>query len=185
MHLTRQVAGKARRHEQPGAGPHPCAGRHWHGGESDHRDRPANSHRHHAPRENTDGKQETGEPGRFAGPARAGGALLPPLLPPPLPPTSVRPGPRMTSPALAQVPVLVDNRPGPSAVTRTLDAELLDRATRDDYQQWLSTALAAGGCARPIRLRGTARDIDPATGEVVRGLDTEDLPDKAIYLPCG
>jgi hypothetical protein len=91
----------------------------------------------------------------------------------------------MTSPALAQVPVLVDDRPGPSAGTRTLDAELLDRATRDDYQQWLSTALAAGGCVRPIRLRGTVRDIDSATGEVIRGLDTADLPDKAIYLPCG
>jgi hypothetical protein len=91
----------------------------------------------------------------------------------------------MTSPALAQVPVLVDDRPRPCAGTRTLDAELLDRATRDDYQQWLSTALAAGGCVRPIRLRGTARDIDPITGEVIRDLDTEDLPDKAIYLPCG
>jgi len=91
----------------------------------------------------------------------------------------------MSSPALAQVPVLVDDRPGPSAGTRTLDAELLDRATRDDYQQWLSTAQAASGCVRPIRLRGTARDIDSGTGEVIRGLDTEDLPDKAIYVPCG
>jgi hypothetical protein len=91
----------------------------------------------------------------------------------------------MTSPALAQVPVLVDDRPGPNAGTRTLDAELLDRAIRDDYQRWLSTALAAGGCIRPIRLRGTVRDIDAATGEVIRGLDTGDLPDRAIYLPCG
>jgi hypothetical protein len=91
----------------------------------------------------------------------------------------------MSSPALAQVPVLVDDRPGPSAGTRTLDAELLDRVTRDDYQQWLSTAQAASGCVRPIRLRGTARDIDSATGEVIRSLDTEDLPDKAIYVPCG
>jgi hypothetical protein len=89
----------------------------------------------------------------------------------------------MTSPALAQAPVLVDDRPG--SATQTLDVELLERATRDDYQQWLSTALAAGGCVRPIRLRGTARDIDAATGEVIRGLDTDDLPDKAIYLPCG
>jgi hypothetical protein len=86
---------------------------------------------------------------------------------------------------LAQIPVLVDDRPGSSAGTRTLDAELLERASRDDYQQWLSTALAASGCIRPIRLRGTARDIDAVTGEVVRGLDTDDLPDKAIYLPCG
>ena len=130
MYLTRQVASKAQQPgEQPGAGPHPRAGRHWHGGGSDHRDRSANSHRHHAPRENTDGKQETGEPGRFAVPAQAGGALFPPFLPSPLPPASVRRGARMTSPALAQVPVLVDDRPGPSAATRTLDAELLDRAT--------------------------------------------------------
>ena len=91
----------------------------------------------------------------------------------------------MSSPALALAPVLVDDRPGPGASTRTLDAELLDRATRDDYQQWLGTALAAGGCVRPIRLRGTVRDIDAATGEILHDLDTEDLPDKAIYLPCG
>jgi hypothetical protein len=89
----------------------------------------------------------------------------------------------MTSPALAQAPVLVDDRPG--AATRTLDAELLERASGDDYQQWLSTALTADGCVRPIRLRGTARDIDATTGEVIHDLDTDDLPDKAIYLPCG
>ena len=46
-------------------------------------------------------------------------------------------------------------------------------------------ALAAGGCVRPIRLRGTVRDIDAATGEILHDLDTEDTPDKAIYLPCG
>jgi hypothetical protein len=91
----------------------------------------------------------------------------------------------MSTPALAQAPVLVDGPPRPGAATRTLDAELLDRAARDDYQQWLSTALAADGCIRPIRLRGTARDIDTATGEVIHELDTEDLPDKTIYLPCG
>jgi hypothetical protein len=71
----------------------------------------------------------------------------------------------MTSPALAQIPVLVDDRTGAGVATSGLDAELLDRATRDDYDRWLSTALAAGGCVRPIRLRGTVRDIDPATGE--------------------
>jgi hypothetical protein len=91
----------------------------------------------------------------------------------------------MTSPALAQVPVLVDDRSGVGVATPGLDAELFDRVTRDDYDRWLSTALAAGGCVRPIRLRGTVRDIDTATGEVMRGLDTDDLPDKAIYLPCG
>ena len=74
---------------------------------------------------------------------------------------------------------------GTGASTRTLDDELLDRAARDDYHQWLPAPPAAGGCVRPIRLRGTIRDIDPATGEVLRTLDTEDLPDKVIYLPCG
>jgi hypothetical protein len=82
-------------------------------------------------------------------------------------------------------PVLVDGRPRPGTGTRTLDAELLGRATRDDYQQWLSTALAAGGCVRPVRLRGTLRHIDTATGEVLDNLDTSNLPDKAIYVPCG
>src|SRR5262245_8671652 len=40
-----------------------------------------------------------------------------------------------------------------------------------------------GGCVRPIRLRGTIRNIDVETGEVLSGLDTEDAPDKVIYLP--
>ena len=74
---------------------------------------------------------------------------------------------------------------GRARATQTLDAELLERASRDDYQRWLGTALAAGGCVRPIRLRGTVRDIDATTGEILHDLDTEDLPDKAIYLPCG
>ena len=91
----------------------------------------------------------------------------------------------MSSPALALGPVLIDDRNRPGAGTRTLDDELLDRATRGDYQQWLGTALAAGGCVRPVRLRGTIRDIDTGTGELIRDLDTGDLPDKAIYVPCG
>jgi hypothetical protein len=37
------------------------------------------SHRHHAPRENTDGKQESGEVGRFAGPLGWPGASRFPL----------------------------------------------------------------------------------------------------------
>ena len=73
----------------------------------------------------------------------------------------------MSAPALALIPVLADPGTGTGASTRTLDDELLDRATRDDYQQWLGTAMAAGGCVRPIRLHGTIRDIDPATGEIL------------------
>ena len=86
----------------------------------------------------------------------------------------------MSVPALAAAPTLIDG-----AGATTLDAELLERATRDDYHEWLSRAKAAGGCLRPIRLRGTVRTIDADTGEVLSALDTEDVPDKVIYLPCG
>jgi len=91
----------------------------------------------------------------------------------------------MSDPALTLIPVLTDLSTGTGASTRTLHDELLDRAAHDDYQQWLTGTLAAGGCVRPIRLRGTIRDIDPATGEVVHALDTADTPDGVIYLPCG
>jgi hypothetical protein len=90
----------------------------------------------------------------------------------------------LTAPALALAPALIDS-PGTQPAAHSLDAELLARAARDDYDQWLSAAMAAGGCVRPIRLRGTVRDIDPATGEIVFAQDTKDMPDEVIYLPCG
>ena len=91
----------------------------------------------------------------------------------------------MTSSALALAAVLVDNRPGTRASNGSPSAEVLERASRDDYDRWLTTALGAGGCVRPIRLRGTVREVDTATGEVLGGLDTDELPDKTIYVPCG
>jgi RNA polymerase subunit RPABC4/transcription elongation factor Spt4 len=91
----------------------------------------------------------------------------------------------MSDPALTLIPVLTDPGTGTGASTRTVHDELLDRAARDDYHEWLNGTLAAGGCTRPIRLRGTIRDIDPATGEVVHALDTNDTPDGVVYLPCG
>jgi hypothetical protein len=91
----------------------------------------------------------------------------------------------MSDPALALIPVLDVTGTGTGASARTLETELLDRAARDDYDQWLSGALAAGGCIRPIRLHGLIRDIDPDTGEILSVQDTEDSPDKVIYLPCG
>jgi hypothetical protein len=84
----------------------------------------------------------------------------------------------------ALAPALID-APGTTRDARSLDAELLQRAARADYPQWLAGALAAGGCIRPIRLRGVIRDIDPATGEILHTLDTTTTPDKVLYLPCG
>ncbi len=91
----------------------------------------------------------------------------------------------MSVPALALAPVLIDPSTGTGANVRTLNDELLDCAARDDYHAWLAGTAAAGGCVRPIRLHGTIRDVNPATGEVVRTLDTEALPDKVLYTPCG
>jgi hypothetical protein len=91
----------------------------------------------------------------------------------------------MSDPALALIPVPDGTGTGTGASTRTLEQQLLYRAARDDYDQWLSGAMAAAGCVRPIRLRGTIRDIDPDTGEILSALNTRDSPDKVIYLPCG
>jgi len=92
----------------------------------------------------------------------------------------------MTAPALALVPVLIDGTgPRANAATATLQSELLDRAARDDYQHWLSSAAAAGGCVRPIRLHGTVRGVDAGTGEVVSTFDTRALPDRVIYTAFG
>jgi hypothetical protein len=91
----------------------------------------------------------------------------------------------VTSSALALASAQVDDRPGTRENGRSLSIELLQRATCEGYDRWLTTALAAGGCVRPVRLRGTVRNDDSVTGEVLGGLDTEDLPDRAIYVPCG
>jgi hypothetical protein len=91
----------------------------------------------------------------------------------------------MSVPALALAPVLIDPRTGTGANVRTLNDELLDRTARDDYHQWLAGTTATGGCVRPVRLHGTIRDLDPATGEILRTLDTDTLPDRVVYTPCG
>ena len=89
----------------------------------------------------------------------------------------------MTVPALALAPVLIGT--GTGASPRTLDEQLLERASRPDYHAWLAGTAGTGGCTRPVRLRGTIRDVDPATGEVIHALDTEQLPDRVLYAPCG
>jgi hypothetical protein len=92
----------------------------------------------------------------------------------------------MTAPALTLVPVLIDGTgTRANARTATLQSDLLDRAARDDYHHWLSTAAAAGGCVRPIRLRGTVHDVDAATGEILSTFDTGAMPDRVIYTCCG
>ena len=92
----------------------------------------------------------------------------------------------MTVPAVALAPVLIDST-GAGAVpgTSTLHTELIRRAARSDYHQWLTSAAPAGGCSRPIRLTGRIHDVDTATGEVLSSLDTSSMPDQVIYTACG
>jgi hypothetical protein len=55
----------------------------------------------------------------------------------------------------------------------------------DAYDAWLSHVWTAAACSRPVLLRGHVRYIDAATGEVTGTISTDDLPDQAIYKPCG
>ncbi len=79
--------------------------------------------------------------------------------------------------------LLVESRSAAYVSTAALNDELLERACRDDYPRWLSLAESTGGCVRPIRLRGTIRDIDSATGEVVHALNTNRSPPSATCTP--
>jgi hypothetical protein len=48
--------------------------------------------------------------------------------------------------------------------------EMVHRAAPDDYDRWLTTALAPMVVFAPVRLRGTVRDVDSVTGEILDGL---------------
>jgi hypothetical protein len=55
----------------------------------------------------------------------------------------------------------------------------------DAYDAWLSHVWSAAACSRPVLLQGTVRYADRHTGEVTGSIHTDDLPDTAIYKPCG
>ena len=59
------------------------------------------------------------------------------------------------------------------------------RAASGDYYAWLDHIWPAAGCASPVRLHGTIRHIDLATGELLRDVTTKNLPDGVIYKACG
>lgn len=44
---------------------------------------------------------------------------------------------------------------------------------------------AAGQCRQPVRVRGRLTECDPVTGEVIRIVDTSELPGGRIEVPCG
>jgi hypothetical protein len=69
----------------------------------------------------------------------------------------------------------------------SIQDELVLRAARDDYWDWLHHVSAAAGCARPIRLAGwltTTADTGTRT-VIVSERSTESMPDGVIYKACG
>ncbi|MEU4327736.1 replication initiator [Nonomuraea dietziae] len=62
--------------------------------------------------------------------------------------------------------------------------ELLARAARDDYDAWLTSAVATGGCTHPVRLKGEVAEITPS-GELLALHETTDRPDGILYTSCG
>ncbi|MFC7547167.1 replication initiator [Plantactinospora sp. GCM10030261] len=58
------------------------------------------------------------------------------------------------------------------------------RAQDPDYPEWLHHVRAAAACKHPIRLDGQIHVTD-ADGRRIATVDTDTMPDGAIYTPCG
>ncbi|MEV1315120.1 replication initiator [Micromonospora arborensis] len=65
------------------------------------------------------------------------------------------------------------------------NAQALHRAATPEFSGWLEHTAAAGGCSRPIRLTGTIAAVDTTTGRITGQLQTDELPDRALYKACG
>ena len=75
--------------------------------------------------------------------------------------------------------------PRPGAGASAHDLAFWRAITDPDVFAWLEHIRPAAGCAHPIRLVGEMNTIDTATGALLSQVRTADLPDGAIYKPCG
>lgn len=64
-------------------------------------------------------------------------------------------------------------------------AQVVARAARGDWEELRSQIESAGGCANPVRLRGSLHAVDPETGEAARLYSTEEAPDGVLLKACG
>jgi hypothetical protein len=55
----------------------------------------------------------------------------------------------------------------------------------EGFFTWLDHIWHAAACTHPIRLRGRIKHIDPGTGELLRTITTDTMPDQVMYKPCG
>jgi hypothetical protein len=58
------------------------------------------------------------------------------------------------------------------------------RTMSEDFHEWMDHIAGASGCRHPIRLEGHIHVNNPA-GQRIATFDTADMPDGAIYTPCG
>ncbi len=70
-------------------------------------------------------------------------------------------------------------------LTQFLARQFLDRAGQEDYHRWLHHIEPSAGCTAPVRLHGLIHHVEHATGRILRSVDTREMPDAALYVPCG
>ena len=58
-------------------------------------------------------------------------------------------------------------------------------ASTADYTGWLDHTASAGGCLRPVQLRGESHIVSERTGRIISTRHTDDMPDGVIYKACG
>jgi hypothetical protein len=98
-----------------------------------------------------------------------------------------------SSPTLALVPGT--HAPGPGASTGAdhpwpghhgdTVTTALRRAAQPGYFDWLDHVWSAAGCSHPVRLHGDISFADTRTGQILRTVETDTLPDRMIYKACG
>ena len=63
-------------------------------------------------------------------------------------------------------------------------AEIIERVSRPDWDAFQVQIAGTGGCARPVRLKGTLQRADPGTGELETVYDTASQPDGVLLKAC-
>jgi hypothetical protein len=66
-----------------------------------------------------------------------------------------------------------------------LEEAVARAASTADYPAWLDHTQSAGGCVRPVRLRGEAHIVSERTGRIISTRHSDDMPDGVIYKACG
>jgi hypothetical protein len=91
-----------------------------------------------------------------------------------------------------QPPLLVvqTHRPPIDPGTRQNSASALEEAiaraaTTANYDAWLEHTGSAGGCVRPVQLRGESHIVSDRTGRIISTRHTDQMPDGVIYKACG